>query len=1107
MKKLTMLMASLTVTLSTLFLGVACVNNPPSSSEDSGSGVVLTLSETQKTLDRYEKFTLIADKANVTWSSDNANVATVTGGVVQAKGVGTATITATSGDLTATCVVTVEDTGALPILQVSDDTLSLVMGDTYELRSSVVYKKAEQSDAVITYTSSDNTIATVSQNGTVAALAYGNVTLTVTAEWNGVDSSFLQETVEVAVKENVIVSLDEYEATVYTNNVTVDEQEFSMTTTLNGTVLIGGSSDNVEQSRISWESDNEAVATVAGGVVTAVKEGTANIKMKYQTEIGTYYSPALKLTVAFPTVDKTESVLVDIDGTRTTLGEQLSGNKIFGADKTITKITSQDDEETDILSDTAWINEHDIGDETARTSILTVYNAEYAYRVKALVVTKIISTYEDLTKLQEYAGVTQQAVSAGNYSCTYYNYNGYFVLANDIIVKDSDGVINTKSAGALDTAGLFVKTNGFSGTFDGRGHSILNAKFGAGGLLGDISKDGVVKNLAIVDAKITEEDGANKGAGVLSYSFSGKAENIFVSYTTLKARSGVFGRATNGGSVKNMVVYYDKDGGYSGGAIAGWNLSALTVDNVYVVYARGMAVADAILTGNGKPQYSSTVTEIKEENLSTATFENLDESLWLVQDGRLPLFKSTIDEFYMSVTGEVEVEEGKAVTLTAGLKDIAGNFVSFYPVTWTSSNEAVATVDNGVLTILTKGTTTITATCGAFTKTCTITIVEPSIIPQDKTNVTLYIDANNTASLSAQLLTAATQENLFTSFTPTKIVDFADALSTDLLGNTNYLKTVDTDGTAREKILVVYGDTFAYKVKVMIVTKVITTATELDSLQSYSTVTTGQVQIKTDGTKTTYYSYGGYFVLGGNITATGTEAAISSNTIGPVDTATYITGEMGFHGTFDGRGYTVDGFKYGVGGIFGDLGNGAVIKNVAFTNCAVGAASGDKGIAILSSNAKGTWTVENVYAQGTLNGNNVGMLMGRSAGGGSISNVVIKMKEVSGWTNGAFTCIMPTVIDTAFNNVAVVYDKDCRLAQSKVYGSSGKLINGVSEYVEQTDGTIKEITAKTVKSGNELSGVTTSETAATAADFANFDSKYWTVSAGYAPTFKSIANA
>ena len=90
MKKLTMLMASLTVTLSTLFLGVACVNNPPSSSVDSGSGVVLTLSETQKTLDRYEKFTLIADKANVTWSSDNASVATVTGGVVQAKGVGTA---------------------------------------------------------------------------------------------------------------------------------------------------------------------------------------------------------------------------------------------------------------------------------------------------------------------------------------------------------------------------------------------------------------------------------------------------------------------------------------------------------------------------------------------------------------------------------------------------------------------------------------------------------------------------------------------------------------------------------------------------------------------------------------------------------------------------------------------------------------------------------------------------------------------------------------------------------------------------------------------------------------------------------------------------------
>ena len=297
----------------------------------------------------------------------------------------------------------------------------------------------------------------------------------------------------------------------------------------------------------------------------------------------------------------------------------------------------------------------------------------------------------------------------------------------------------------------------------------------------------------------------------------------------------------------------------------------------------------------------------------------------------------------------------------------------------------------------------------------------------------------------------------------------------------HYLSAFDKDGNV-------------YSQKIILATKIIKTASELASLQSYVDVTTGEVQINNGGTKATYYGYGGYFVLGGNITGDGTQT-FSANTIGHIDTSKFLTGDIGFHGTFDGRGYTVDNFKYGVGGVFGDLGNGAVIKNVAFTNCAVGAASGDKGMAVLSSNAKGAWTVENVYAQGTLQGNNMGMFMGRSAGDGVMTDTVIKMKEVgTGWTNGAITSIGGTI---QFTNVVVVYDKDCRLAQSKVY-SDGKMINGVNEYVEQTNGTVNKVTAK-----SETNPVTsiTATTVATAADFEDYDSKYWTVVDGYAPVY------
>lgn len=76
----------------------------------------VTLSETTLTLDVGKSKTLTptitpenATNPNVTWSSDNQNVATVENGIVTAISVGSATITATTqdGNKTATCTVTV----------------------------------------------------------------------------------------------------------------------------------------------------------------------------------------------------------------------------------------------------------------------------------------------------------------------------------------------------------------------------------------------------------------------------------------------------------------------------------------------------------------------------------------------------------------------------------------------------------------------------------------------------------------------------------------------------------------------------------------------------------------------------------------------------------------------------------------------------------------------------------------------------------------------------------------------------------------------------------------------------------------------------------------
>ena len=59
-------------------------------------------------------------------------------------------------------------------------------------------------------------------------------------------------------------------------------------------------------------------------------------------------------------------------------------------------------------------------------------------------------------------------------------------------------------------------------------------------------------------------------------------------------------------------------------------------------------------------------------------------------------------------------------------------------VTWTSSNPAVATVANGVVTPLTAGNTTITATAGSFSDTCAVTVNPPAT---PTTNVSISLEA------------------------------------------------------------------------------------------------------------------------------------------------------------------------------------------------------------------------------------------------------------------------------------------------------------------------------------------------------------------------------
>lgn len=175
--------------------------------------------------------------------------------------------------------------------------------------------------------------------------------------------------------------------------------------------------------------------------------------------------------------------------------------------------------------------------------------------------------------------------------------------------------------------------------------------------------------------------------------------------------------------------------------------------------------------------------------------------------------------------------------------------------------------------------------------------------------------------------------------------------------NTNNKEIGVTDGNINGADLTKYGeaewdvlydDEVIYRVPVLVVTKVIKTGSDFASMYAL-----GGYDAENGAPD---YPYSGYFILGNNIDASSTTVAIKG----------YWKGEYaenfpsyGFQGTFDGRGYTVDGLTIGddgMQGVFGTLGKNAVVKNVAFTNLKTVSPFRP----MLASNVYGG-TVENVF--------------------------------------------------------------------------------------------------------------------------------------------------
>lgn len=123
-----------------------------------------------------------ATNKDVTWISDKPEIAAVKGGTVTAKAAGTAIIAVTTvdGAKTATCTVTViPKTVQVSGIQVQGSA-SVYVGGSTKLTATVTPTNA--TNQKVTWSSNNESVATVGTDGTVTAVSAGTATITVTTE-------------------------------------------------------------------------------------------------------------------------------------------------------------------------------------------------------------------------------------------------------------------------------------------------------------------------------------------------------------------------------------------------------------------------------------------------------------------------------------------------------------------------------------------------------------------------------------------------------------------------------------------------------------------------------------------------------------------------------------------------------------------------------------------------------------------------------------------------------------------------------------------------------------------------------------------------------------
>ena len=254
---------------------------------DDAPAVTPETAATGESAETDEKLAKAASKLTVEWTSSDESVATVDAtGMVVAVSAGEADITAsvTDSEMSAVCKVTVKV--AAKDITVPDN-LDVKLNDGNETTVEATVSPADATDVKVSYTSTDEAVATVDKDGRVQVLQPGECDITTT---------LMQDGEKVTEKTTHVKAFYEVES------ITLDSNEGKLTVGNSHTIKATVAPEEVAaETTIEWSSSNEKVATVdENGKVTAIAAGEATITANAGEKSATY-----KLTVQAKKVAQT----------------------------------------------------------------------------------------------------------------------------------------------------------------------------------------------------------------------------------------------------------------------------------------------------------------------------------------------------------------------------------------------------------------------------------------------------------------------------------------------------------------------------------------------------------------------------------------------------------------------------------------------------------------------------------------------------------------------------------------------------------------------------------------------------------------------------------